>query len=374
MMQRNRLVLPVTLALTLCSAMLLIASGVNAAGIYDGTAPGDDTVTVHPWGGGTGTDLTGSAYTAGNHAIKVDSLGPYQGVQLALAHPAALGDLTDKTRYILFVVSVAASPRKDTYTQPGNRQYGFGGPSGHFRFTALPEGSYQVAQGPMLGIPPGMSGPPMGGPPPGMYGGPPGGFIPPQGGGTYGQGGYGSAVAEQGPPPLAATSLHLVFTFSSGAKVDVQRNLQYAPTDSTWIKVGVPISALPIPSADAAAPAITQINIASDTPALVTIGQIAIVHSTEAITASAGQEKNTDNAGPTVFDAIAHAGPSSLIFEWDFDTKDGFVAQAEGQHATHRYTAAGTYTATLRVRDADGLKQPVTSTVIVHVTESGIRR
>jgi hypothetical protein len=64
---------------------------------------------------------------------------------------------------------------------------------------------------------------------------------------------------------------------------------------------------------------------------------------------------------------MGNAGSSPLKYEWNFDTKGEFVADAEGQVVKRRFRSPGEYIITLRVSDVFGLKKPYSTTIKVVV-------
>jgi PKD repeat protein len=65
--------------------------------------------------------------------------------------------------------------------------------------------------------------------------------------------------------------------------------------------------------------------------------------------------------GSRSFDA--EDAPTQLTYEWDFDGNG--VSDATGREATHRYTAAGSYVATLKVTDTGGASGTATLAITV---------
>jgi PKD repeat protein len=63
------------------------------------------------------------------------------------------------------------------------------------------------------------------------------------------------------------------------------------------------------------------------------------------------------------FSAAGFGGSTVLKYSWDFDDKDGIQEDAVGQSVRHKFRKPGTYTITLTIADAYGLKKPYTTTM-----------
>jgi PKD repeat protein len=70
---------------------------------------------------------------------------------------------------------------------------------------------------------------------------------------------------------------------------------------------------------------------------------------------------------PISFDGSDSSDPDSpiILYEWDFESDGVFDASSGSPTATHTYSAAGTYTATLRVTDDTGLTSTDTASVVI---------
>jgi PKD repeat protein len=67
------------------------------------------------------------------------------------------------------------------------------------------------------------------------------------------------------------------------------------------------------------------------------------------------------------FQARASGGATKVVYQWDFDAADGLQVDAEGRQVRFRFRKPGTFTVTLTVRDAYGLKTPYSTTLKVVV-------
>ncbi len=87
--------------------------------------------------------------------------------------------------------------------------------------------------------------------------------------------------------------------------------------------------------------------------------------------ADAGGPYNGTEATPVTFDGSASKDPDAvagdiLIYDWDFG--DAIVAIDAGPTPSHTYSAAGTFTVTLTVTDADGMSGSSTTAATIAVT------
>jgi hypothetical protein len=338
--------------------------------LYNGGAIGDNGVGLSPWGGGSVSQDDAISIVTGQHSLRIESPGFYQGGQLTFAEPIAVGDTSDKTRYIELSLKLVPDPKyivaptPDINTNPnvpsnspdnagdGGRQNSvfYGTSSSLFRL-AQDQGPNNQ---PYRGGPGGPNGPGGG---PNSYNQNPAGNQ---------QNGLG-AQTEPPPPALPANSLHLIFGMSDGTEVDAIRILPAPQYDQDWITVSLPVYRLR--NASTTSPKISFVTICTDNPTFINVGNVKLVTDSTPITASAGGEKDIPVNTSIVFNGKASAGASMLKYEWDFETNGPFVPQAEGPYATHTYTSKGVYTVTLTVTDIDGIKAPAVDTTTVHVEQ-----
>lgn len=293
--------------------------------LYDGDSANTAGVTLSDWGGGSVEDSTDIAF-AKTHAIKITTLDPYQGARITFTTPPALGDLTDKTRYLTLVIRLIRSPRNISQDTDNGTD----------------------AQGQDQGAPP----PPA-----------------PQGNGQPGQ--TAAAPADNTSLP-AAQNLHMIFTMAGGAQADLMRPLpQFSSAQDgidQWITMSVPLADLAVPGATGDA-SLQSLQIAGDDYTVMYVGQIKIVQDSTPITCFAGDDQNAATSQTVTLKGTAAGGASALVYSWDFDAKDGITDQAQGPTVTTQYLKPGDYTATLTVSDLDGLKKPASATTVIHVTK-----
>lgn len=310
--------------------------------IYDGNSTEASGISLAAWGGGEAADTTTVAFANAN-SIKVTTIDAYQGAKITFEKPISLGDITDKTRYLAFTLrqSSKASPAPPP-TYDAN--------SGNGGFDAPDPGAFP-GQDP--GMPPGAD-PTM-----------PGGAFPGQQ-----QPGFGPQFGPSADIVTPIRTIHLVLTLANGSTADLMRSLpQTADSQGNinqWISFAVPVSVLGFTAADAASP-LQSVTIAGDEYAVLYIGQIKLTHDSTPITCFAGDEQSVAVNQPVTLQGNASGGLSALHFAWDLQTKDQFIEQASGPSVVTAYTKPGDYKVTLTVSDIDGIKQPATSTTVVHV-------
>jgi hypothetical protein len=344
-----------TLAPTTCRAQAVLPDNVSSTTIYGGSPVASGApINVVNWGGGTGSNTSGGAYTSSGNAIKIDTGGMYQGATIVFSPPLALGDLkADKTKYLQFI-----------YTVNGNPKYGGVSASGSSHFSPisslLHDAQYAPAPRPMFpGQMPGGTAMPGMGRAPG-----PGGPRP---GGTGAAPTGPTAIVPDALPSLPIAEMHFVFQFSDGSKAEMLRPVSAGSEDINWLRLSIPFVAIPASASAASTGTITQISIGSDSPAEIVIGEIRSIVNVTPISAFAGQDETLTAGTSFALQATADGGASTLQYDWDFDAVPPFVSEASGQQITHTYKSAGNYPVTLQVSDIDGLKAPTTSTVTIHV-------
>lgn len=293
--------------------------------LYDGEAPDQAGLSFAAWGNGDVQDSTDVSFSKG-HALKIMTLDSYQGAKLTFKRPADLGDvLADKTRYISFVLRLTRYPR-----------------------TFPPSAAATVSQDPNNPTPA-----------------PDNTIDNPQ-----------PAPADAGQTSATTTdlpvlkSLHLIFTLANGTQSDVQRSLPDSALGAAgldrWMTLSVPLSAMGFAAGTGGSP-LQSITLSGDDFAVMYIGQIKLIHDTTPLTCFAGDQQSVTPDQVVTLQGTADGGASDLQYSWDFDAKDGVTDQAQGQTVIAQYASEGDYTVTLTVRDADGLKKPVTSTTVIHV-------
>jgi hypothetical protein len=318
-----------------------IVAAANTSVIYGGEQVGAGMpIQVAAWGGGSAADSTTNSYTSAGHSIKIDTAGMYQGGRILFNPPLMVGDLkADKYRFLTFVFTLGSSPKYGATASGGSYHYSFEGKS------------VQVAQvpTPVQMMPPG-----------GMQGGMPGATPPTGVPGQQGQAAPAQVVV------LPISTLHVILQFTDGSQAELNRLVTVTSGDFNWIHLGIPLAAIPASESDAQ---IKSITIGTDAPAELIIGQIVLLDSPTPISCFAGSDETVPTNSVVTLSGTGDGGSSTLKYDWDFNSTGEFVSQGTGQTVNHTYTTAGDYKVTLRVSDYDGIKDPATSTVTIHVTD-----
>ena len=287
--------------------------------LYSGRPADAEGLTLTSFGGGTVEDSTEQSFAKG-HSLKVTTLDSYQGANLTFGTPVALGDLTDKTRYLDLTLRLSATGEGNEQPMPAPN--GFPGGRGF----------------------PGRRGFP-GGP----------------------EGGQGEQFGSEVAPEVQ--NVHLILTLANGVKTDVLRPLPTTGEAQSgvdqWVDVAVPLTALGF-TAGTSSP-LQNLKIAGDDYAVMYVGQIKLTQDDTPITAFAGDQQTVQVGQPFVLKGSASGGLTALHFAWTIDAAAGTPEQASGPVVTTQYLKPGDHTVTLTVSDIDGIKKPAVSTTIIHV-------
>ena len=180
-----------------------------------------------------------------------------------------------------------------------------------------------------------------------------------------------------GPPeePLipAVDNLRLSFTLADGRQADILRPLPEASdalAGEGWYSVNVPVSALKLGAG--AAPLLKSVTVGGDHYGVFFVGRMKLGTDTPTLAITIDGPENVLPGQPVTLTAKGGSQFSALSYAWDVDAGDGAQDQMTGEEVTTRYFEAGQdHTVTLTVTDLDDLKQPVTVTKVIHVSEQG---
>lgn len=307
---------------TAMAALALMGSALAQQKLYDGTrALGDQNIAVEGWGSGIITETTEASYE-GSSSLRISTRNFFQGGSIKFNSGVKLTDAyTNRSNLLMFVLRVASSPTS------GNTS-------------------------------------PAGGPGTGASGG--GGQVGDEGGGPGGnpRGGQSSSIA-QNPPGV--DHVRVVITTTDGLRSEAYLDLSDTMLDQRgWRRAGIPLQA--ISGFDRTNKEIAAISLSADEATTFYVGSIQIVEDSTPIMVEIPMgDLNIGTGDTVVFRANAQGGATRLIYEWDFDDKDGIQVDAEGRAVRHRFRNPGTYTVTVTVRDAYGLKEPAKRTLTVTV-------
>ncbi|MBX3118470.1 MAG: PKD domain-containing protein [Fimbriimonadaceae bacterium] len=287
----------------------------------------DQKISVRGWGSGSIAQTDELAYQ-GVYSIRISTRNFFQGGIITMNEPIDMKSAyADKNNLLRFTIRVADL----------NTTLGGGGTRGG-------------------GL--GTSG-----------GGGAGNAVGDDGGG--GQGNRGSGAGSSGStvsmPVTSLKNLRLIVTTTDGKKSEAYIAVNTSMTmDRGWLNIASPLKT--ITGLDKTNMQIKEIAISGDAVTTFYIGEIRVVNDTTPITGDIGQgDMNLALGDEVTFSARGFGGASILKYTWDFDAKDGIQVDAEGQAVKRKFRKAGTYTVTLTISDANGLKTPYKATIKVKV-------
>lgn len=123
----------------------------------------------------------------------------------------------------------------------------------------------------------------------------------------------------------------------------------------------------PAPAGDGAK--IKSLGIFGDKYQQFQIGEINVVTDDTSIDVADLEEQIAYTGDELTFAANANGGASTLKYSWDFDDRDGIQEDATGRVVTHVFRNPGKVKVTLTVSDVDGIKQPETKSVELDVAK-----
>lgn len=165
-----------------------------------------------------------------------------------------------------------------------------------------------------------------------------------------------------------AGKVRFAFVSDTGQTVEAVERTVALDADDNWMRVAVPLAKF------SSVPGIKefrmkQLMIFTDTPGTVFLGSMKLVTDTTPIKVDQLDERTTSIMYTEYFVANAEGGVSNLNYAWDFDSRDGIMADSTDRIAKYTYKTGGEYTVTLTVSDANGLKDPVTVSTVISVTD-----
>lgn len=314
--------------LALGLAVLLPVVGSAQTLLSAGRSVQDQSISLISWGSGTVGESDEIAFE-GTTSIRVSTRNFFQGGILRWGQAVNLSAAAnDPNNLLLFTIHV-----------PGGGAAAGGGPGGR----------------------PGMGGP----------GGPGGPGIGAAGGGAPGAatglgGGAAAGGASTGGLPVMRT-MRVIVTTTDGLRSEAFLDITSSGTDANgWRNVGIPIQA--IRGFDRTNKEVQEIAFAGDTSVSFFVGEIRVLNDRTPIQGDVNvRELNLAFGDQFTFIANGFAGPTQLVYEWDFDATDGVNVDATGQSVTRRFRRPGNFTITLTIRDAYGLKEPFRTTINVTV-------
>ena len=168
--------------------------------------------------------------------------------------------------------------------------------------------------------------------------------------------------------PLA-TKMRFVFVSDKGTMVSAEEPIGPLDPDDNWVRVAVPLEKFKNATNDPDF-RLKRMMIFTDQPKTdVYVGEIKLVTDDSPIKVDPLDSQVVAVMDQVFMPAKAYAGVSSLKYSWDFDSSDGIQAESTDSISSKTYKKGGTYTVTLTVSDADGIKAPVKLTTTVEVND-----
>ncbi|MBX3096280.1 MAG: PKD domain-containing protein [Fimbriimonadaceae bacterium] len=313
---------------TALAALALMGSAIGQQKLYDGTrALGDQSVAVEGWGSGIITETTEAAFE-GTASLRVSTRNFFQGGTIKFGNGVNLASAYgNRSNLLMFVFNLPGA--SGTATGAGGRT---GGPG------AGSAGGGGSSSG-----------------------------TADDGGGRPG-GGRGGQATTTATNPAGVDRIRVIITTTDGLKSEAYLEMADTVADQRgWRRAGIPLQA--ITGFARTNKTIQSIALAADEATTFYVGSISILEDSTPITADLpmNDTMNIGTGDTIIFQASGQGGATKLIYEWDFDDKDGIQADAEGRAVRHRFRTPGTYTVTVVVRDAYGLKEPFRRTMTVTV-------
>jgi hypothetical protein len=353
----------------------------------------DQSISLRSWGSGICSETEEAAFQ-GSTSVRVATKNLFQGGTLEFGKNIDLaGSYSDKANLLRITFMPLNGATGGGSGSGSGRPGGLGGAGGGGG-GAKGGGAVGGGRGGGAGAGDGDGGGGGGaaggfGPPPGIGGsggpggGSQGGFGPPPGlggpgggpGGVGGQGGGGSMVASTN-----LKTIRLIITTTDGKKSEAfVPAATSSPAERGWRQAGIPLQA--IKGFERTNKVVKSVSFAGDTSTAFYIGDLRVINDRTPIRAEPNFRTATCSVNSTLtFSANGTGGSSVLKYSWDFDDQDGIQADAEGQSVKYRFRTAsndlrnaaqmrpgGTFTITLTVSDAYGLKDPYTTQVKVKV-------
>lgn len=165
-----------------------------------------------------------------------------------------------------------------------------------------------------------------------------------------------------------ASKMRFVFISDSGESIEAIEPTGPLDTDDNWMRVAVPLTKFKgrdgIPEFR-----LKSLLIFTDIPGTVYLGSIKLTSDSTPIKVDPLDPRTVAIMDPQFFVAVATGGVSSLNYAWDFDSNNGVQVDCSEKMAKYVYSKGGEYTVTLTVSDANGIKDPVTVTTVIEVTD-----
>jgi hypothetical protein len=334
--------------------------------IYDGSPSLPNKVVMGDWGflprlPDNTAPFKPQRISRSTYALKLASLGRYQGTRFDFQAPLDTAPFFEsKTTYL--EILMRATDEKKAGTDAATPAAG--GSTDAYSSAAMTNQPTTTAP-----VPPPVPGGPGMPPPPGGPGAP--------GAGAPGEEPLPANMPEEMLPPKPSPTtvpapmyknLRFSFFTEKGQGLLVVTPEMLRPVEAgKWLRIDIPLSllnpALPVGGK------MSRLVISSDEPMEMLVNRIAIVRDTTPMTVNTFIFPGFLEAGQRIFFAArVTAGLSKYEVQWSFDAKNDTKVDATGERVTHIYDLEGTYTVTCTVRDINGGKEPISTSLEVKVS------
>lgn len=165
-----------------------------------------------------------------------------------------------------------------------------------------------------------------------------------------------------------ATKMRFVFVSDKGETVEAVEPTGALDPDDNWMRIAVPLAKFKQIEGITSF-VMKRFMVFTDIPSTFYLGSMKLVTDTTPIKVDPLDPRVVAIMDPQFFVARATGGVSSLSYAWDFDASNGIQVESTDPVVKHYYKTGGEYTVTLTVSDADGLKDPVTVSTTIEVTD-----
>lgn len=340
---------------------LLYAQQATVALYTAGRSLKDQGITVKAWGSGTAGETDETALE-GNSSVRISTRNFFQGGSLIFAQPVNVAkEFDNKDNLLLLALRVADSTLA---LGSGGTSGGIAGAGGSPTTAGAGGGGALAGEGGGESRGGRAGGGALAGG--GQEGGSRGGSLG-QAGGSVG----GAPSGGQAATYAALKTLRLLITTTDGKKSEAYLPIATSGSGQRgWRTVGLPLQA--IAGFDRTNKVIKEVSISGDATATFYLGELKVISdSTPLYVEPNHRELNLALGSEVEFIAYGQGGASVLKYTWNFgadaEGKPGTEVDAEGQVVKRKFRKPGTYTITLTVSDAYGLKKPYSTQIKVVV-------
>ena len=165
-----------------------------------------------------------------------------------------------------------------------------------------------------------------------------------------------------------ATKVRFVFISDDGMSISTEEPTNPVDSDDGWVRIAVHMAKFKTKE-DLTSFRLKKLLIFANMPTTFYLGEMKLLTDTTSIKADPLDPRTIAIMDPQFFVANADGGVSSLKYSWDFNSSNGIQTEASDKVAKYVYMRGGDFTVTLTVSDADGIKDPVTVSTVITVTD-----